>query len=117
VNPIQFHAVFSVLTASSAMSRFPVVVQFEFGRRSGWQNDCAQNPPLREPGRFQAEVCAAVQQISAADGIHPLGSFSRYAFGTRRWERGWLRDNLLEITSPMNSPSKFINRCPLQSCS
>jgi hypothetical protein len=45
VNPIQVHAVFSVLTASSAMSRFPVVVQFEFGRRSGWQNDCDQNPP------------------------------------------------------------------------
>jgi hypothetical protein len=69
VNPIQFHAVFSVLTASSAMSRFPVVVQLEFGRRSGWQNDCDQKPPLREHGRFQAEVCAAVQPIIAADGI------------------------------------------------
>jgi len=69
VNPIQFHAI-SVLAASSAMSRFPVVVQFEFGRRSGRQNDCDQKPPLQEHRRFQAEVCAAVQQIIAADAIY-----------------------------------------------
>jgi hypothetical protein len=51
------------------MSRFPVVVQFEFGRRSAWPNDCDQNPPrdwkvftippLQTPalGKIRHDVC------------------------------------------------------------